>query len=194
MFCPSAVKTELPHLEKVLMRYKYPKLAINKVLSKQENMNKPTSKGRIQQIPTSKGNATYKCHTHQGYVRVTSPSETNMVSRYTLMEDTLWNIFWYQLKIRTLLWRKAVSYTASNITRLNVKMSTVIQDFWRKLQRIFKRTFRSVDNFKIIDREGHNMSRTIKEAINITVNITSLNKNIGKDNLPHTWNKILTPH
>ena len=36
----------------------------------------------------------------------------------------------------------------------------------------------SVENFKIIGREGHNMARAIKEAIYIRVNNPTLNRNI----------------
>ena len=43
----------------------------------------------------------------------------------------------------------------------------------------------SMENFKIIGREGHNMARAIKEAIYIRVNNHTLNRNIGKYNLPH---------
>ena len=49
----------------------------------------------------------------------------------------------------------------------------------------------SVENFKIIAREGHSMVRTIKEAIYIRVNSLTLNRNIGKYNLPHIWDKVL---
>ena len=49
----------------------------------------------------------------------------------------------------------------------------------------------SVENFKIIGREGNGMARTIKEAIYIRVNKPTLNGNIGKYNLPHIWDKVL---
>ena len=49
----------------------------------------------------------------------------------------------------------------------------------------------SVENFKIIGKEGHDMARTIKEAIYIRVNNLTLNRNIGKYNLPHIWDKGL---
>ena len=35
------------------------------------------------------------------------------------------------------------------------------------------------------------MSRAIKEAIYIRVNNPTLNRNIGKYNLTHIWNKVL---
>ena len=49
----------------------------------------------------------------------------------------------------------------------------------------------SVENFKIIGREGHGMARSIKEAIHIRVDNPTLNRNVGKYNLPHIWNKVL---
>ena len=49
----------------------------------------------------------------------------------------------------------------------------------------------SVENFKIIGREGHNMARAIKEANYIRVNNPTLNRHIGKYNLPHIWDKVL---
>ena len=49
----------------------------------------------------------------------------------------------------------------------------------------------SVENFKIIGREGHGISRITKEAIYIRVNNPTLNRNMGKYNLPHIWDKVL---
>ena len=49
----------------------------------------------------------------------------------------------------------------------------------------------SVENFKIIGREGHGISRTIQEAIYIRVNNPTPNRNVGKYNLQHIWDKVL---
>ena len=49
----------------------------------------------------------------------------------------------------------------------------------------------SVENFIIIGREGHGISRTIQEAIYIRVDNPTLNRNVGKYNLPHIWDKVL---
>ena len=49
----------------------------------------------------------------------------------------------------------------------------------------------SIDNFKILGREENNMARTIQEAMFIRVNNPTLNKNIGKFNLPYIWDRIL---
>ena len=45
--------------------------------------------------------------------------------------------------------------------------------------------------FKVITREGQNMARAIKEAIYIRINNPTLNRNIGKYNLLHIWDKVL---
>ena len=49
----------------------------------------------------------------------------------------------------------------------------------------------TMGNFKILGREDNNMARTIKEAMFIRVNNPTLNRNIGKYNLPHIWDRIL---
>ena len=49
----------------------------------------------------------------------------------------------------------------------------------------------TIDNFRIVGREDQNIIRTIKEAFHIRVNNPSLNRNIGKYHLPHTWDEVL---
>ena len=49
----------------------------------------------------------------------------------------------------------------------------------------------SVENFKIIGREDHNMARAVKEAIYIRVNNPTLNMNTRKYNMPQLWDRIL---
>ena len=49
----------------------------------------------------------------------------------------------------------------------------------------------TLDNFNIVGREEHNLSRLIKESMYIRVNNPSLNKNIGKYHLPHVWDEVL---
>ena len=50
----------------------------------------------------------------------------------------------------------------------------------------------SIENFKIIGRKGNNMARAIKEATYIRVNSPTLNRNIGKYNLLHIWDTVLS--
>ena len=49
----------------------------------------------------------------------------------------------------------------------------------------------SLDNFCIVAREDQSIVRTIKETILIRVNDPSLNRNVGKYQLPHTWDEVL---
>ena len=48
----------------------------------------------------------------------------------------------------------------------------------------------NINNFSIVGREEHNLSRLIKESMFIRVNDPSLNKNIGKYRLPHVWDEV----
>ena len=45
--------------------------------------------------------------------------------------------------------------------------------------------------FTIGDRESQGVIRTIKEAMYICVNHTSLNRNLGKYQLPQIWDELL---
>ena len=47
------------------------------------------------------------------------------------------------------------------------------------------------NNFNIIGREDRDLARTIKEAIYIRVNNPMLNRNVGKYNLSHLWDRVL---
>ena len=49
----------------------------------------------------------------------------------------------------------------------------------------------SQDNFSIIGREGQDITRLIKESIFISVNNPTLNRNIGKFQLSHIWDRVL---
>ena len=47
------------------------------------------------------------------------------------------------------------------------------------------------NNFQIIGREDHGIARTIKESIYNRVNNPTVNRNIGKFNLHHIWDRVL---
>ena len=78
-----------------------------------------------------------------------------------------------------------------------------MQDLWRKIQGtpeepspIFAHTTQAghstnPENFTITGRENHSLDRTIKESIYIRVNNPTLNRNVGKYNLHHIWDKVL---
>ena len=47
------------------------------------------------------------------------------------------------------------------------------------------------DNFTSIGREDHGLAITIKESIYMRVNNSTLNRNVGKYNLHHIWDRVL---
>ena len=47
------------------------------------------------------------------------------------------------------------------------------------------------DNFNIIGKEDHGLARNIKESIFIRANNPTLNRNVGKYNLHHIWDRVL---
>ena len=49
----------------------------------------------------------------------------------------------------------------------------------------------TIDNFNIIGREDQSITSFFKEAILIRVNDPSLNRNIGKNQLPSIWHEVL---
>ena len=49
----------------------------------------------------------------------------------------------------------------------------------------------SLDNFSMVGKKSHNLTKTIKEAMYIRVNGSSLNKNIGKYQLSHIQDEVL---
>ena len=46
------------------------------------------------------------------------------------------------------------------------------------------------DNFNIIGREDQGLAKTIKESIYMRVNNPTINRNIGKFNLNHIWDRV----
>ena len=49
----------------------------------------------------------------------------------------------------------------------------------------------SSECFSIVDRESQGMARNSKEAMYFRVNDPSLNRNLGKFQLPHVWDQVL---
>ena len=49
----------------------------------------------------------------------------------------------------------------------------------------------SLDNFSIGGRDDQSMTRTIREAMLVRISDPSLNRNIGKYQLPHIWDEVL---
>ena len=49
----------------------------------------------------------------------------------------------------------------------------------------------SPESFTIVDREAQGLTRNVTEAMYIKVNDPSLNRNLGKFQIPHVWDQVL---
>ena len=102
--------------------------------------------------------------------------------------------------------KKVESFTDTNVTGWRVMRNTLVNPL-ELLERGSKNISRhpppiydhynttghnvTIENFSIVGREDQNLCRWIKEALYIRVNNPSLNKNIGKNHLPHIWDEVL---
>ena len=202
---PKVINNELEHLEEVLRGCKYPRWAIKKILQKQKHQQDKTNRKRQNQSPIKR-----KCHIVVPYSQGISKSLKNICQRHGIQIH-----FKGGATIKNLL---VLSKDKDNITK---KSSVIYwfkcdkidceEEYIGESSRTFGERYRehlkaqspiyehqnntghttSVENFKVIGRKGHNMARTVREAMYIRVNNPTLNRNIGKYNLPHLWDGIL---
>ena len=138
-------------------------------------------------------------HTPKYYVRATDPYVASMESRHTSKGGTHWRTYWCSKGQSNIIYWYRCGRTECD------------DEYVRELARTFEERFKehlkapsqiyehgnttghktTVENFNILGTEGHGISRTIKEAIYIRVNNSTLNGNVGKYNLPHIWDKVL---
>ena len=113
--------------------------------------------------------------------------------------------YWSPPRTKTLLSAKVGPYIGSNV------VTSCDDEYIEKTSRTFGERYKehpknpspihqqsnhmgypsSHNNFQIIGREGHSLARNIKESIFIRANNPTLNRNIGKFNLPHIWDRVL---
>ena len=203
---PDSTKQELEHLEKALMGCKYPRWATQKVLHKQTypKTNKKKQHPRSQKkvchmvVPYSKGIAkSFKniCRKYgvQVYFKggkilknlLVSPKDKDNIKKKSNV------IYW--LRCDKIDCKEEYigesSRTFEEGYKEHLKAPSPIYEHQDSTGHIT-----SVENFKIIGREDHNMARAIKDTIYIRVNNPTLNRNNGKYNLPHLWDGLLAIH
>ena len=198
---PVLIKEELKHLEEVLKQCKYPEWAIKKIFHKQQNKQK-------KQTPKSKYPA--KCHIVIPYSQGIGESLKNICKKHGVDVHfkggkTLKNIL-VSPKDRDKVTNKnsvIYSYTCGSIDCGEEYVGESSRTFGERYREHLKAPSpiflhqnssghqTTLDNFKIIGREDNNLARTIKESMFIRVNNPTLNRNIGKYNLPHIWDNIL---
>ena len=198
---PKLIEEELKHLEQVLGQCKYPKWAIKKIFRKQQNKEK-------KQTPTSK-HSSKKCHIVIPYIQGICESIKNICGKHGVAVhfnggQTLKNILVSPKDKDTIANKNSVIYSYSCG---NIDCDEYIGESGRTFGKRIKEHLKapspmfihqsssghetSMENFKIIGREENSLARTFKESMYIRVNNPTLNRNIGKYNFPHIWDKIL---
>ena len=203
---PESIKQELEHLEKVLIGCKYPRWAIKKVLLQKQIYSKEKTNKKKQHPSTQK--KIY--HMVIPYSKGFGESFKNICKKYGIKvyfkgEKTIENLLVspkdkdnFKKKNNVIYWFRCdkihceeeymgeSSRTFEERYKEHLKAPSPINE-----HQITTGHITSVENFKIIGREDHNMATAVKEAIYIRVNNPTLNRNIGKYNLPHRWDGLL---
>ena len=199
---PQLLTEELNHLERALAKCKYPRWAFQKVLKDQEDKKK---KKERKKLITQK-----RCHIVVPYTKGLCESYKSICNKYGVQAyfrggNTLKNLLMFpkdkeemRKKSNIIYWYRC-GKTECNEEYIGESARTFEERFKEHLKApspIYEHDITtghktSVENFKIIGREGHGISGTIQEAIYIRVNNPTLNRNGGKYNLPHIWDKVL---
>ena len=199
------LEEELKHLHEILQQCKYPKLAINKVLKQQEHRR--TRNRRVQGRNT---NQTQKrCHLVVPYTKGLCESYKTICGKYGVQMyfkggNTLKNLLMFPKD------KEEITKQTNIVYWYKCGRTECDDEYSGESARTFEERYRehlktpspifehsgatghtSVENFKIIGREGHGMARNIKEAIYIRVKNPTLSRNIGNYNLPHIWDRFL---
>ena len=210
----SCSKKEKEHLRKALTKCKYPKWALDKV---EKRLNKPSSEA-IDGVSNQGANSTpaatrevkSKGHIIIPYTQGLCESIKEICGRYGIQTHfkggcTIKNllvspkdkdpmvsqsdaIYWYQCGDLTCddEYIGETSRTFGERYKEHLKDPSPIHHHNNQTKHPINQS-----NFKIIGREGHHMSRYIKESIFIRVNNPNLNNNIDKFNLPHIGDRVL---
>ena len=201
---PKHLEAELKHLEEALGNCKYPKWAIKKVF-KQHLLRKEKK-----QQPTTTNKPLRRSHIVIPYVPGMCESIKNIGKKYGVAvyfkgNRTLKNILVSPKDKDEMANKSSIiySYCCGEIGCDEEYVGESGRTFGERFKEHLKTPspiyhhqniighITSMDNFKILGREENNMARTIQEAMFIRVNNPTLNKNIGKYNLPHIWDRIL---
>ena len=200
------LKEEEDHLNKALKRCKYPDWALSRANINQKKKTN-TNQGTIN--TTNKRGSNNKPYIVVPYIQGIGESCKNIcrkhgVDMYFKGGNTMKDLLVHPKNRDTILQKSGVIYRF-RYGRVNCEEEC----FWES-GRTFAERFRehmkgpspvydyhitghemSLDNFSIVGREDQNIARTIKETILIRVNDLSLNRNIGKYQLPHIWDEVL---
>ena len=195
------LKEEEEHLNKALRRCKYPAWALNRVNIRQKNKNR-TNQG-ANKNKNNKGNNN-KPYIVVPYVKGMSESSKNIyrkhgIEMYFKGGNTIKDLLVHPKDRDTILQKSGVIY------RFKCGRVDCEEEYIGESSRTFAEGFREhmtapspihdhhniighelfLENFSTVAREDQSVARAIKEAKLIRVNEPSLNRNIGKYQLPH---------
>ena len=169
--------------------------AIKKILHKQQHQQ-----GRINKKGHNESTTKKRCHIVVPYTQGISESFKNICQRYGIQVHfkggaTLKNLLVTPKDKDSIKKKNSVIYWFK-CDKIDCEEEYIgessrtfgegdIRNIWRHhhpylSNRTTLATQHSVENFKIIGREGHNMVRAVKEAIYLRVNNPKLNRNTGK--------------
>ena len=204
--CPAKqlLTEEEDHLYNALRRCKYPLWAWNRV-----NINKKQKRNN-QGNNNNNSNDTKKPYIIMPYMKDLGESCKNICRRhgvevYFRGGSTIRDVLVHPKDRDTILKKSGMIY------RYRCGRVDCEEEYIRESGRTFGERFRehmrapspiidhhnttshevSLDNFSIMGRKDNSIVRNIKEAIFIRVNDPSLNRNIGKFQLPHIWDEVL---
>ena len=211
---PDLLQKEMEHLRKALTHCKYPKCTLDMV---KKRLMKPPSE--VSNAADSQGTAgtqlttnevKYMGHIVIPYTQGLCKSIKKICSRYGIqthfkgkstiknllvspkdkdpMANKIWAIYWFQC-----------GDCKCNNEYIGDTSRTFRERFKEQLNKPSHIHHHSINtghpttqhNFHIIGREDHSTARTIKESIYIRINNPSLNRNRGKYNLHHIWERVL---
>ena len=202
----SSLKQELDHIQKVLNNCGYPNWIINKV--KNEVLNKNTDEPSVPAPTITKRKPTH-AHVVVPYVEGTSEAYRNTMEKHGIKvyfkgHNTIKNNlvspkdFANKEKKSGLIYRiRCNSCSDSYVGETGRMFQDRLKDHRRAPSPVHLHSTNtghpppSLDNIDILAREAHSKKRLIKESMYIRVNNPVLNRNIGKYELPHIYDKLL---
>ena len=205
------LEEEHEHLQKALISCKYPSWALNRIKKINAPASSKSNKNKNKNGPDNKSKSTIrKNHITVPYTKGLSESFKNICKKHGIQM-----YFKGGKTIKDLLVapkdKDSISKKSGIIYRYKCDRLECDEEYIGESARIFGERYRehlkalfpiydqsyitghatTLDNFSIVGREDHNLMRLNKEAIYMRVNNPSLNRNIGKYQLPHIWDEVL---
>ena len=210
---PELLSKEMDHLRKALTQCKYPKWALNKVEKRHNRPSREVSGGANNQGTTGTQAPTNevktKGHIVIPYTQGLCESIKKICGRYGIQThskgSTIKNLLVSPKDKDAMVSKSGAIYwfQCGDLTCDDEYIGETSRTFGERFKEHLKDASpihhhsnntdhpTSQNNFHIIGREGPGLARDIKDSIFIRVNNPTLNRNIGKFNLPHIWDRVL---